>query len=183
AHTRRIFLDGYGVLDVRTIKPTLYDGSVISRQHDVIPVTDEEETLFLEELSEDFGKCFVPQQELSAKQAFWLQTLHRNTAKSDISPVKIEALKELPKVSLVNTSLKKLKYHLGKSDTGMKKRITLDAIAEGSWGFKHTKVVFPYEVILFLKTLKDKFNAFDNDLLDEINKVQTVFNQMEADIQ
>nr|GEY05223.1 integrase, catalytic region, zinc finger, CCHC-type, peptidase aspartic, catalytic [Tanacetum cinerariifolium] len=31
------------------IKPTLYDGSVISRQHDVILVTDEEETLILEE--------------------------------------------------------------------------------------------------------------------------------------
>ncbi|GJV15678.1 hypothetical protein Tco_1361001 [Tanacetum coccineum] len=30
------------------IKPTLYDGSVISRQHVVIPMTDEEETLILE---------------------------------------------------------------------------------------------------------------------------------------
>ncbi|GKA69192.1 hypothetical protein Tco_0775256 [Tanacetum coccineum] len=32
------------------IKPTLYAGSVISRQHDVIPVTDGEETLILEEV-------------------------------------------------------------------------------------------------------------------------------------
>ncbi|GKD22741.1 hypothetical protein Tco_1224444, partial [Tanacetum coccineum] len=55
------------------IKPTLYDGSVISSQHAVIPVIDVEETLILEELnklSEDFGKRFVPQQELSAGQAF-----------------------------------------------------------------------------------------------------------------
>ncbi|GJR35259.1 hypothetical protein Tco_1210943 [Tanacetum coccineum] len=36
---------------VQRIKPTLYDGSIISRQHDVIPVTDEEETLILEEVS------------------------------------------------------------------------------------------------------------------------------------
>ncbi|GKB88691.1 hypothetical protein Tco_0960963 [Tanacetum coccineum] len=124
------------------IKPTLYAGSVISRQHDVILVTDEEETLILE-----------------------------------------EAPRELPKVSLVNTSLKKLKYHLGKFDTVVKKRITPDAITEGSWGFKHTKVVFINEVIPFLMTLKDIFNVFDKDLLVEITEVQTVFNQMEAAIQ
>ncbi|GKC39417.1 hypothetical protein Tco_1051801 [Tanacetum coccineum] len=79
------------------IKPTLYDGSVISSQHAIILVIDDEETLILEEvsrskmlakqndpiskekkvnttpinyvelnrLSEDFGKRFVPQQELS----------------------------------------------------------------------------------------------------------------------
>ncbi|GKF28222.1 hypothetical protein Tco_0094564, partial [Tanacetum coccineum] len=79
------------------IKPTLYDGSVISSQHAASLVIDDEETLILEEvsrskmlakqndpmskekkvntkpinyvelnrLSEDFGKRFVPQQELS----------------------------------------------------------------------------------------------------------------------
>ncbi|GKE04795.1 hypothetical protein Tco_1396813, partial [Tanacetum coccineum] len=35
-----------------------------------------------------------------------------------------------PKVSLVNTSLKKLKYHLGQFDTVVKKQITPDAIIE-----------------------------------------------------
>nr|GEW05121.1 reverse transcriptase domain-containing protein [Tanacetum cinerariifolium] len=65
--------------------------------HVVIPVIDNEETLILEELSEDFGKHFVSQQELSDEQAFWLQTLHLNTNQSDTSPVKIEAPKELPK--------------------------------------------------------------------------------------
>ncbi|GJU08982.1 hypothetical protein Tco_1125412 [Tanacetum coccineum] len=96
----------------------------------------------LNRLSEDFGKHFVPQQELSAEQAFWLQTSHPNTDQSDTSPVKIEAPMELPKASMVNTSLKKLKYHLGKFDTMVKKRITPDAITEGEWGFEHTKAVF-----------------------------------------
>ncbi|GJT86842.1 hypothetical protein Tco_1068559 [Tanacetum coccineum] len=119
------------------IKPTLYDGSVIFRKHDVIPVTDEEETSILEELnqlSEDFGKRFVLQQELSAEQAFLLQTLNPNNEQSDTSPVKIEAPSELPKIILVNTSLKKLKYHLAKFDIVVKKRITPDAITKGSWG-------------------------------------------------
>ncbi|GJZ07545.1 retrovirus-related pol polyprotein from transposon TNT 1-94 [Tanacetum coccineum] len=73
-------------------------------------------------------------QELSDEQAFWLQTSHPNTDQSTLSPVKIKAPKELPKVSLVNTSLKKLKYHLGQFDTVVKKRITPDAITEGEWG-------------------------------------------------
>ncbi|GJS75017.1 hypothetical protein Tco_0724898 [Tanacetum coccineum] len=40
---------------------------------------------------------------------------------------------------MVNTSLKKLKYHLGQYETMVKKRITHDAITEGGWGFEHTK--------------------------------------------
>ncbi|GJW17217.1 hypothetical protein Tco_0024653 [Tanacetum coccineum] len=87
----------------------------------------------LNQLSEDFGKCFVPQQELSDEQGFWLQTSHPNTDQSALSPVKIEAPKELTKVSLVNASLKKLKYHLGQFDTVVKKQITPNAITEGEW--------------------------------------------------
>nr|GEX63283.1 copia protein [Tanacetum cinerariifolium] len=48
-------------------------------------------------LSEDFRKRFVPQQELSAEQAFWLQTSHPNTNQSATSPAKIKAPRELPK--------------------------------------------------------------------------------------
>ncbi|GKF52717.1 hypothetical protein Tco_0159627, partial [Tanacetum coccineum] len=61
-------------------------------------------------------------------------TSHPNTDQSDVSPVQIEAPKELPKVSLVNTNIKKLKYHLGQYDAVVKKRITPDAITEGEWG-------------------------------------------------
>ncbi|GJW08044.1 retrovirus-related pol polyprotein from transposon TNT 1-94 [Tanacetum coccineum] len=49
------------------------------------------------DLGRNFGKRFVPQQELSVEQAFLLQTSHPNTDQSDISPIKIEAPKELPK--------------------------------------------------------------------------------------
>nr|GEY21026.1 ribonuclease H-like domain-containing protein [Tanacetum cinerariifolium] len=53
----------------------------------------------LNRLSEDFDKRFVPQQELSDKQAFWFQTSHPNTDQSASSAVKIEAPKKLPKGS------------------------------------------------------------------------------------
>ncbi|GJT99961.1 retrovirus-related pol polyprotein from transposon TNT 1-94 [Tanacetum coccineum] len=92
----------------------------------------------------------------------------------------MEAPSELPMVSLVNKSLKKLKYQLANLDKVVKKRTTSDAITAGAWGFEHTKACFVTEIIPFLKVLKDTFNAFDKTLLDEITKVQTVFNQMEA---
>nr|GEU32266.1 hypothetical protein [Tanacetum cinerariifolium] len=53
----------------------------------------------LNRLSEGFGKPFVPQQELSDEQAFWLQTSHPNTDQSALSPVKIEAPRELSKIT------------------------------------------------------------------------------------
>ncbi|GJT24735.1 reverse transcriptase domain-containing protein [Tanacetum coccineum] len=110
-------------------------------------------------------------------------TSHLNTDQYSSSPVKIEAPRELPKISLVNTSLKKLKYHLGQYDSMVKKQTTPDALTEGEWGFKHTKAVFLKEIIPFLKTLKDIFKGFDKDLLNEVTEVQTIFNQMEVVVQ
>ncbi|GJU17539.1 hypothetical protein Tco_1145505 [Tanacetum coccineum] len=197
------------------IKPTLYDGIVMSDKHVAMHVIDDEETLILEEksrskmsekakdpeiinknishkpidyeklnrLSEDFGKRFTPQQEMDAEQAFWLRISNPTSKPSDASPVKIEAPKELPKVSLVNESLKKLKFYLARFDNVVKIRTTPDARTEGEWGFEHTKAIFNNEIIPFLKSLKDIFNVFDRDLLNEIMEVQTVFNQMDAAVQ
>ncbi|GKA80991.1 reverse transcriptase domain-containing protein [Tanacetum coccineum] len=85
----------------------------------------------LNRLSDDFGKRFTPQQELSAEQAFWLCMSNPTSKPSDASPVKIEAPKELPKVSLVNESLIKLKFHLARCDNVVKIRTTPDARTEG----------------------------------------------------
>ncbi|GKC54546.1 retrovirus-related pol polyprotein from transposon TNT 1-94, partial [Tanacetum coccineum] len=86
-------------------------------------------------------------------------------------------------VSLVNASLKKLKFHLTQFDSVVKKRTTPDAHTEGECGFEHTKAIFNNEIIPFLKSLKDIFNVFDKDLLNEIMEVQIVFNQMDVDVQ
>ncbi|GJV54937.1 integrase, catalytic region, zinc finger, CCHC-type containing protein [Tanacetum coccineum] len=50
--------------------------------------------------------------ELSAEQAFWLRMSNPTSKPSNASLVKIEAPKELPKVSLVNESLKSLHFTL-----------------------------------------------------------------------
>ncbi|GJZ67556.1 hypothetical protein Tco_0630796 [Tanacetum coccineum] len=174
------------------IKPTLYNGIVISDKLVAMLVIDDEGTLILEEksrskmsekekdleaikqnishkpidyvklnrLSEEFGKRFFPQQELSVEQIFWYHMSNPSSKSSDASPVKMEAPKELPKI-----------------------RTTPDARTEGEWGFEHTKAVFNNEIILFLKSLKDIFNVFDKDVLNEIMEVQTVFDQMKVVVQ
>nr|GEV64193.1 hypothetical protein [Tanacetum cinerariifolium] len=109
----------------------------------------------LNRLTEDFGKRFTLQQELSAEQAFWLRMSDPTSKPSDALPVKIEAPKELPKISFVNESLKKLKFHLAKFDIVVRIRTTPNALTEGEWG----------------------------DLLNKIMDVQAVFNQMGVVVQ
>ncbi|GJX94143.1 hypothetical protein Tco_0348729 [Tanacetum coccineum] len=94
-----------------------------------------------------------------------------------------EAPSELSKVSMVKTIFQKLKNHLASFDKVVKVWTTPNAIIEGSWGFEHTKAVFKHEVIPFIKTLWDSFKDFDNGLHNELNKVKTVFNQIEAAVE
>nr|GEZ56988.1 hypothetical protein [Tanacetum cinerariifolium] len=137
----------------------------------------------LNRLTEDFGECFTPQQEWSTEQAFWLRTSDPTSKPYGALHIKIEAPKELPKISLVNESLKKLKFHHATFDSVVKIRTTPNALTEGEWRFKHTKANFNNEITPFLKSLKDIFNVFDRDLLNEIIKVQTVFDQIDAAVQ
>ncbi|GJZ26253.1 integrase, catalytic region, zinc finger, CCHC-type containing protein [Tanacetum coccineum] len=95
----------------------------------------------LNQLYKDFETRFVPQTELSAEQAFWSQN-SVNSPEPILSsrPTVVEVPKELPKVSMVNTSLKKLKHHLAGFDVVVKERTTPTAITEGSWGKKFSKL-------------------------------------------
>nr|GFA67902.1 hypothetical protein [Tanacetum cinerariifolium] len=71
----------------------------------------------LNQLSKDFETRFVPQTELLAEQAFWSPYLVQPEEPNlSASTTIVEVPKELPKVSLVNSSLKKLKFHLASFD-------------------------------------------------------------------
>nr|GEY34574.1 hypothetical protein [Tanacetum cinerariifolium] len=87
----------------------------------------------LNQLLKDFETCFVPQTKLSAEQAFWSQN-SRNSEESifSSSTTIVEVPKELPKVSMVNSSLKKLKFHLANFDMVVKERTTATTITEGT---------------------------------------------------
>nr|GFB74550.1 hypothetical protein [Tanacetum cinerariifolium] len=91
--------------------------------------------------------------------------------------------KELPKVSMVNSCLKKLKFHLASFDIVVKERTTATAITEDTWGFEHTKACFRDDIIPFVKILKELFTSFDQCLIDEVAEVQKIFKQMELAVE
>nr|GEV53596.1 Gag-Pol polyprotein [Tanacetum cinerariifolium] len=127
----------------------------------------------LNQLLQDFETRFVLQTDLSAEQVFWSQnSVNSDEPNLSTRPTQVEVPKELPKVSMVNTSLKKLKHNLDSFDVVVKERTTATAITEGTWGFEHTKACFWDEIIPFLKALKDLFNSFDQFLIDELSESQ-----------
>nr|GFA59234.1 hypothetical protein [Tanacetum cinerariifolium] len=164
------------------LKPNLYDGSLIEKS-DAVVILDTEETLMLAEESH-FKTRFVPQTELSAEQAFWSQySVQTDKPNLSASTTIVEVPKELPKVSMVNSCLKKLKFHLAIFDMVVKERTTATAITEGTWGFEHTKACFRDDIIPFVKALKELFTSFDQCLIDEVTEVQKVFKQMEQAVE
>nr|GEV64981.1 hypothetical protein [Tanacetum cinerariifolium] len=111
--------------------------------------------------------------ELSAEQAFCSRySVNSKEPNLSSSTTIVEVPKELSKVSKVNSSLKKLKFHLASFDMVVKERTTATAITKGTWGFEHTKACFKDDIIPFVKALKELFNSFDQFLIDELTKVQ-----------
>nr|GFA30107.1 hypothetical protein [Tanacetum cinerariifolium] len=84
---------------------------------------------------------------------------------------------------MVNSCLKKLKFHLASFDIVVKERTTATAITEGTWRFEHTKACFRDDIIPFVKNLKELFTLFDQYLIDEVSDVQQTFKQMEMAVE
>nr|GEU53413.1 uncharacterized mitochondrial protein AtMg00810-like [Tanacetum cinerariifolium] len=168
-------LSHYGFDNLTEKDPIISEKKVITKPVDYAA---------LNQLLKDFETRFVPQTELSAEQAFWSRySMNSNKPNISSSTTIVEVPKELPKVSMVNSSLKKLKFHLASFDVVVKERTTTTAITEGTWGFEHTKACFRDEIIPFVKALKDLFNSFDQFLIDELTEVQNVCNQMEQAVE
>nr|GEX91311.1 hypothetical protein [Tanacetum cinerariifolium] len=142
-------------------------------------------------------KRFVPQQELSADEAFWYHMLNPSTKSSDALPFKIEAPKELPKVSYVNESLKKLKLHLFNFDKVVKIKTTPNAQTEELENsvaklilenkrlcneINHVKRVFKEQFDLIKKTCGHTKEQRDS-LIDKLNLKSAKPEDLKAQIQ
>ncbi|GKB99221.1 hypothetical protein Tco_0985358 [Tanacetum coccineum] len=103
------------------LEPKLYDGNV-SKSTSTIVIPNSEETLMLGE--ESRLKMLLKQQDL--------MVLEKKDPSPSCRPTKVEVPKELPKVNMVNTSLKKLKHYLAGFDVVVKERTMATAITEGS---------------------------------------------------
>ncbi|GJR76652.1 hypothetical protein Tco_0089017 [Tanacetum coccineum] len=90
----------------------------------------------------------VYKMELSVEQALWFQMLNSSIESSDPSPVKVDVPSELPKVSLVNESLKKLKSHLAKFDSVVRTKITPSTLTEDNASYTACKSVKQIQELL-----------------------------------
>ncbi|GJS26201.1 hypothetical protein Tco_0486821 [Tanacetum coccineum] len=198
---------------VRESKPKLYDGNVILKM-DTVVIPDSDETLMLYEesrskmllkeqdplvvkhrvntkpinyaiLNNDYNKRFVRQSDLYSEHAYWkassvltLDPTHSSTT------IKVEVPKELPKVSMVYTSLKELKRYLLALIWFQRKNHTPHMLSQrGKWGFEQQRACLLDEIIPFIKELKDIFNNFNQYLVEELADVQKVFYQMEQAVE
>nr|GEV61911.1 ribonuclease H-like domain-containing protein [Tanacetum cinerariifolium] len=136
---------------------------------------------------------------MDVEQAFWLRIANPTSKPFDAYPVIIKAPKELSMVSLVNDSLKKLKFHLAKFNNVVKIRtthvacteefektcktkITPTGLTEGERGFEQTKECYFIEVIPFSKTLKNHFEGIQKALTTEIKEIKSIFDELEAEV-
>ncbi|GJT95143.1 hypothetical protein Tco_1090661 [Tanacetum coccineum] len=156
-----------------SLEPKLYDGNVIKNTSAIV-IPDSEETLMLAE--ESRSKMCLKQKDpmmlekkINTTPVDYVNFVNSLDPTLSSRPTKVEVPKELPKVSMVNTSLRKLKHNLASFDVVVKERTMAIAITEGSWGFEHTKAYFRDEIIPFVKALKDLFNTFDQYLIDELS--------------
>ncbi|GJT00051.1 hypothetical protein Tco_0821220 [Tanacetum coccineum] len=139
-------------IKAQQLEPKLYDGNVIKNTSAIV-IPDSEETLMLAEESQP--------------RLFYSR------------PTKVEVPKELFKVIMVNTSLKKLKYHLAGFDVVVKERTTPTAITGLAWGIsEHTKLVLCFcecahecEKCLKLETeLLNKKDFIEKEIYDKLFK-------------
>ncbi|GJU18051.1 retrovirus-related pol polyprotein from transposon TNT 1-94 [Tanacetum coccineum] len=138
------FQNPFYLKKAQQLEPMLYVGDIIQKTNPIV-IPDSEETLTLAEESQ---------------QAFWS---HNSVSSSepDLSdrPTNVEVPKELLKVSMVNTSLKKLNSFLANFIVGNQRRNNTTAY--------------------FIEALKDLLSTFNQQLVDELAEVQNVFYQME----
>ncbi|GKD15741.1 hypothetical protein Tco_1200148, partial [Tanacetum coccineum] len=102
------------------LEPKLYDGNVIKNTNAIV-IPNSEETLMLAE--ESCSKMLLKQQDpmmlekkVNTTPVDYANFVNYLDHTPSNRPTKVEVPKELPKVSMVNTSLKKLKHHLAGFD-------------------------------------------------------------------
>nr|GEX03233.1 hypothetical protein [Tanacetum cinerariifolium] len=111
------------------IRPMLYDGNVIAKETNVISIANSEETLMLEE--ESRSKMLLKQSDpMVLQKKVNIQPVNYAVL-NQLSEEFVDVPSELPKLSLVNASLKRLKFHIAPFDSVANKRITTDALIEG----------------------------------------------------
>ncbi|GJU52871.1 hypothetical protein Tco_1226585 [Tanacetum coccineum] len=140
------------------LEPKLYDGNVIKNTSDIV-IPDSEETLMLAEKSR-LKKLLKQQDPMVLEKKNYVNSSDPTPSSR---PTKVEVPKELPKVSMVNTSLKKLKHHLAGFDMVAVEQHRLES---KTFEVKMNKVLNENERLLEQVISKDIVNIIVNYFMD-----------------
>ncbi|GKC18647.1 hypothetical protein Tco_1020797 [Tanacetum coccineum] len=153
------------------LEPKLYVGDIIEKTIPIV-IPDSEETLMLAE--ESRSKMLLKQKDhiMLEKKVNTTPVDYANSVNSlepilSSRPTIVEVPKKLPKVSMVNTSLKKLKHHLAGFNVVVKERTTPTAITEVPK--KDTLIKKLKEII---KSLSGKLN--EDKIKKDLEEIETI---------
>nr|GEV23677.1 hypothetical protein [Tanacetum cinerariifolium] len=98
-----------------------------------------------------------------------------------LRPTKVEVPKELPKVSMVNTSLKKLKHHLASFDMVVKERTTATAITEGTDNLFSQQSAPSFDQLFAIHELNAQSQEKDMVIKQLKERIKSLSGNMKAD--
>ncbi|GJZ28543.1 retrovirus-related pol polyprotein from transposon TNT 1-94 [Tanacetum coccineum] len=169
------FQNPFYLKKAQQLEPKLYVGDIIEKTNPIV-IPDSEETLLLAE--ESRSKMLLKQKDpiMLEKKVNTTPVDYANSVNSaeptlSSRPTNVEVPKELPKVSMVNTSLKKLKHHLAGFDVVVKERTTPTAITEEVQNVFHQMEQAVEQHRLESKTFEVKMNQVLNEnerLLEQV---------------
>ncbi|GJT20389.1 retrovirus-related pol polyprotein from transposon TNT 1-94 [Tanacetum coccineum] len=149
------------------LEPKLYVGNVIQKTNAIV-IPDSEKILFL--AKESRSKMFLKQKDpimlekkVNTTPVDYVNSVNSPEPNLSSRPTIVEVPKELPKVSMVNTSLKKLKHHLASFDVVVKERTTPTTIIEGSDNSVSKKSAPSFDQLIELNELKDQSQEKDTE--------------------
>nr|GEY58599.1 hypothetical protein [Tanacetum cinerariifolium] len=147
----------------------------------------------LNQLSIDFETRFVRQTESSAEQAFWSQYSVQTDEPNLSGTTIVEVPKELPKVSMANSCLKKLKFHLANFDMDINFKRDVEKIETLNieWDHKVTKLAAENEHLKQIyeqlydsvKSSRIRSKKQCDDLINKVNLKSAEVSDLNASLQ
>ncbi|GJV15126.1 retrovirus-related pol polyprotein from transposon TNT 1-94 [Tanacetum coccineum] len=123
---------------------------------------------------------FVPQNELSREQVYWLPaeeiSSHNSNPPKPVTPF----VHTRPAPSKVRAQLLKLKECFPAFETIIKRRTTPTFHEQGEWRFVHTKKAFTEQVIPFYEHVKELVQSLDENLVKEVIEFMRIFDELDT---
>nr|GEX44170.1 integrase, catalytic region, zinc finger, CCHC-type, peptidase aspartic, catalytic [Tanacetum cinerariifolium] len=160
------FQNPFYLKKAQQLEPKLYNGNIIKKTNAIV-IHETEETLMLAE--ESRSKMLLKQKDpMMLENKVNTTCVDYNSVNSPEPtpsgrPIKVE----VPKVSMVNTSLKKLKHHIARFDVVVKERTTDTTITEG----------IPKNMVI--KKLKERIKSLSGNMKEdkikkELEEIETI---------